>query len=60
MSKSHYMKDTKKFWQIRNETRVALDKKRTQTPLSQKAKIAEKLRSDAEFLRSGVPVSSKK
>ena len=60
MSKSHYMKDTKKFWQTRNESRVALDKKRTQTSFSQKAKIAEKLRSDAEFLKSGVPVSSKK
>ena len=60
MSKSHYIRDTKKFWRKRNESRVAFDKKRTQASFSQKAKIAEKLRSDAEFLRSGVPVSSKK
>ncbi len=60
MNKSHYMKDTKKFWQARNESRVALDKKRTQTSFSQKTKVAEKLHSDAKFLRSGVSGSSKK
>jgi len=60
MSKSRYMKDTKKFWQKRHESRVTLDEKRTQAPFSEKVKTAEKLRSDAEFLKSGVPVSSKK
>lgn len=60
MSKSHYMKDTKKFWRARNEARVALDKKRAQAPFSEKVKLAEKLRADAEFLKSGVPVSSNK
>jgi hypothetical protein len=60
MSKTRYLKDTKRFWRIRNNSRVALDKKRTQASFSEKVKIAEKLRSDAEFLRSGVPVSPKK
>ena len=60
MNKSHYIKDTKKFWQMRNKSRAALDRKRTQTSFSQKARIAEKLRSDADFLRSGIPVSTPK
>jgi len=60
MSSSHYMKDTKKFWQTRNKSRTALDKKRVSASFSQKAKIAEKIRSDAKLLKSGVTVSPKK
>jgi len=60
MSKSRYMKDTEKFWQKRDKSRIALDKVRARAPFSEKVEIAERLRSDAEFLRSGVPVSSKK
>ncbi len=60
MSKVHYMKDTKEFWQARNKSRAALDKKRATASFPQKAKIAEKLCSDAKLLKSGVPASYKK
>ena len=60
MSSSHYIKDTKKFWKTRNESRAALDRKRATASFPQKAKIAGKLRSDAKLLKSGVPASSKK
>ena len=59
MNKNRYIKDTKKFWRTRNESRVVLDKKREGDSFAQKEKIAEKLRSDANFLKKGVPVSSK-
>lgn len=53
MSKIHYMKDTKAFWQERKKARSALDKKRRNMPYSEKVKYLEKLRSDADFLKSG-------
>ena len=59
MTKTNYMKDTRKFWQIREKGRSALNKKRANVSFAEKVKIAEKLRSDADFLRSGQIVSSK-
>jgi hypothetical protein len=53
------MKDTKKFWQTREEARSALDKKRASAPLVEKVKILEKLQADASFLKSGRMVSPK-
>jgi hypothetical protein len=53
------MKDTKGFWQTREKARSALDKKRASVSLAEKAKIVEKLRADATFLKSGRVVSSK-
>ena len=60
MSKVHYIRDTKKFWQTRDKARSILDGKRANSSYTEKAKIAEKLRLDAKFLKSGVVVSSKR
>jgi hypothetical protein len=59
MANTHYMKDTKKFWQARGEARTALDKKRADASFSEKVEVAEKLHADASFLKSGRVVSSK-
>lgn len=59
MSNTNYMKDTRKFWQAREKARVTLDAKRANVSYAEKAKIAEKLRSDARFLKSGKIVSPK-
>ena len=59
MTKIPYIKDTKRFWQERESARIALDKKRANVPYAQKVKTAEKLRSDAHFLKSGRVVSAK-
>ena len=59
MTDIHYIKDTKKFWQARGKSRSALDKKRASASLSEKVRVAEKLRTDAGFLKSGRVVSSK-
>jgi len=58
MTNTPYMKDTKKFWQAREQSRSTLDKKRSSASLSEKMGISEKLRSDASFLKSGRIVSS--
>ena len=47
------MKDTKKFWQEREKARVSLDKMRANASRVDKARIADKLRSDADFLKTG-------
>lgn len=59
MKKIPYLKDTKAFWRERDAARSALDKKRANAPFTEKVRIAEKLRADADFLRSGRIVSSK-
>ena len=59
MPKTRYMKDTRKFWQAREEARSALDKERANAPYTTKVKTAQKLRSDADFLKSGRVGSSK-
>ena len=59
MAKIHYMKDTKAFWQEREKSRSALDKKRRNMSFSKKVKYLEKLRSDLDFLKSGRLVSPK-
>jgi hypothetical protein len=59
MTNIPYTKDTKPFWQAREQSRSALDKKRSSASLSEKARISEKLRSDASFLKKGRIVSAK-
>ena len=59
MPNINYMKDTRKFWKAREKARVALDKKRVTDSYTEKAKIAEKLHSDANFLKSGRIASAK-
>lgn len=59
MTKVDYLKDTKKFWQTREKARRNLDAKRAGVSFGKKATIAEKLRSDARFLKSGRIISSK-
>ena len=59
MKETYYMKDTKRFWQAREKSRSALDKKRANTSFTSKVKIAAKLRSDAAFLKSGRVVTPK-
>ncbi len=53
------MKDTKKFWPERESARTILDTKRSSVPYPQKVRVAEKLRSDAHFLKSGKIISTK-
>jgi hypothetical protein len=59
MTRISYIKDTNKFWQTRKEARTALDKKRASASYAVKVETAQKLRSDAAFLKSGRKVSSK-
>ena len=59
MTNVSYIKDTKKFWRVREKARTALDKERANATNTVKVKIAEKMRSDANFLKSGQIVSSK-
>ena len=59
MTRIPYMKDTKAFWREREKARSALEKKRMNVPYAEKVKAVEKLRSDADFLKSGRLVSSK-
>ena len=59
MTKVNYLKDTKRFWQTREKARKNLDTKRTSASYSEKVTIADKLRSDARFLKSGRIISSK-
>ena len=59
MTRIPYIKDTKKFWQAREKARTTLDNKRANVSYSVKVEIAQKLRSDANFLKSGRIVSSK-
>ena len=59
MTTINYMKDTKKFWQDREDARAALDKKRSKESYSQKIRVVEKLRSDAVFLKGGKITSRK-
>lgn len=59
MTKVTYIKDTKKFWQAREKARSTLDKERANVSYTEKVKTAQKLRSDADFVKSGRVVSSK-
>jgi len=59
MTNISYIRDTKKFWQTREKARTALDKERASVSYAAKVKIAEKIRSDANFLKNGRIVSSK-
>ena len=59
MTKTTYIKDTREFWQAREKARSALDKQRGKVSSAEKVKIAEKLRSDADFLKTGRVVSPK-
>jgi len=59
MTKVNYLKDTKGFWQAREKARKNLDAKRADVSYSEKVNIADKLRSDARFLKSGRIASCK-
>ena len=59
MNKTSYTKDTKKFWQAREQARSALDKKRANVSFAKKVEVAKKLRADAAFLKSGRIVTPK-
>ena len=59
MTRTSYMRDARKFWQARDEARSTLDHKRVTVSYPEKVKVAEKLRSDADFLKSGRIISSK-
>jgi len=57
------MYKSKEFWLARKASRASLDKKRANASFAEKAEIAEKLRSDMTFLKSGeiiLPKSRKK
>lgn len=47
------MYKSKEFWLARKASRASLDKKRANASFAEKAEIAEKLRSDMTFLKSG-------
>lgn len=53
MSTRPFIKDTKSFWREREQAREKLDAKRSSESASRKAEVAEKLRKDAIFLKSG-------
>lgn len=59
MTKTTYMKNTRKLWQTREKARSVLDRKRANASPAEKIKVTEKLRADAAFLKSGRTVSSK-
>ena len=59
MSKEYYLKDTREFWLTRKASRASLDKKRANASSAEKAEIAEKLRSDMTFLKSGEIILAK-
>jgi hypothetical protein len=60
MTNIPYMKDTTKFWQAREKARATLDKQRANSSHTKKVKTAQKLHSDAVFLKSGRVISSKR
>ena len=60
MNNIHYIRDTKKFWQIREHSRIALDKRRANAPLSEKTRVSERLLSDARFMKTGRIISPKR
>ena len=49
----NYLKDTEVFWRKRKLARKKLDRKRAKASLEEKARIAEILRENMRFLRSG-------
>jgi len=55
----NYIKDTNKYWQAREQSRIALDSKRARAPLSEKRKMAGHIASDVRFLKTGRVISSK-
>ena len=59
MTKANYLKDTRKFWRVRERARKSLDARRTSASYSEKVLIAEKLRLDKQFLKSGFLNKSK-
>lgn len=59
MTNKSYIKDTTKFWEEREKARAVLDKERANASYSDQVKTAQKLRSDADFLKTGRIVSSK-
>lgn len=60
MTNKPYMRDTKKFWQVRKGARASLDQKRANATYSEKLEIVGKLRSDAALLKSGRIITSSK
>jgi len=48
-----FVKDTKRFWREREQSRIALDVKRANAPPSEKKRIRAHIRSDIRFLRTG-------
>ena len=59
MSDTTYMKDTKGFWQGRNEARAKLDAARSQASRAEKNAVKRKLRADVAFLKTGKIVAPK-
>jgi len=59
MTNGNYIQDTRKFWEERRKARKNLDRKRADASYSEKVTIAEKLRSDMVFLKSGRIINSK-
>ncbi len=59
MATINYLRNTKSFWKERETARVALDRKRSSAPRSEKVIISARLHSDATFLKSGRVVKAK-
>jgi len=59
MKKTHYLKDTERFWKKRTKARASLDRERANASFSKKIEITEKLRKDALFIKTGKEVSVK-
>lgn len=60
MNNIHYIRDIKKFWQIRKHSRIALDERRANAPLSEKRRVSERILSDARFMKTGRIISPKR
>ena len=57
MKKILYQKNIKKFWEKRNQARMALDQERANAPYQVKIAITEKLRKDALLLKTAKRIS---
>jgi hypothetical protein len=55
---SNYIKDTKKYWQVREKSRITLDLKRSSASPSDKARETKNIASDVRFLKTGRVISS--
>lgn len=60
MTKKYCLKITERFWKEHTKARAALDQERADAPVSKKIEIAERLRRDALFLKTGKLIPSKK